>query len=364
VQSGSVEVTWRSIARVLVAIALVYCWLQLASLLLLLAVAIILVVTLDPVVRSLEQRGVPRSGAAGLVVLGLLAAILGFAYLASSSLSEQSRLVGVSMTGAANSVLAQLPEPSLKVLNAESGLAAVQSYLAPAGIRLVQGLASALVVFALAAILTLYLLIEGTATYKWLLAFVPRQHREKVALTADECQRVIRGYVAGNLATSSFAVIFVFIALTVLRVPAALLLAVLAGICDFVPVLGFAVSSVPAIVLALTVSPTVGVAVAGLYLLYHTAENYVIAPWVYGDRLRLSNVAVVLAFAVGAELAGIVGAVIALPIAAAYPAIERIWLKQTLGKDVIREHAEIEKDASTSAVTASDSETGLQGMRT
>ena len=71
--------------------------------------------------------------------------------------------------------------------------------------------------------------------------------------------------------------------------------------------------------------------------------NYIIAPRVYGDRLKLSNVAVVLAFAVGAELGGVVGALIALPLAAAYPAIERIWLREKLGDDLVREHRAIER---------------------
>jgi predicted PurR-regulated permease PerM len=99
------------------------------------------------------------------------------------------------------------------------------------------------------------------------------------------------------------------------------------------------------VVIALAVSPAVALTVVVLYIGYHTLENYLIAPLVYGDRLRLSNVAVVLAFAVGAALAGVVGALIALPIAAAYPAVERIWLRDQLGDQVVREHAAIEKNA-------------------
>lgn len=83
--------------------------------------------------------------------------------------------------------------------------------------------------------------------------------------------------------------------------------------------------------------------VVALYAIYHTAENYVIAPYVYGDRLQLSNVAVILAFAVGAELAGVIGALIALPLAAIYPSIERIWLREQVGEDTVREHRVIER---------------------
>jgi predicted PurR-regulated permease PerM len=65
-----------------------------------------------------------------------------------------------------------------------------------------------------------------------------------------------------------------------------------------------------------------------IYLSYDFIENYLIAPRVYGNRLRLSKVAVLLAFAVGAQLAGVVGAVLALPLAATFPVIDRYWLRR------------------------------------
>ena len=130
----------------------------------------------------------------------------------------------------------------------------------------------------------------------------------------------------------------VFVALSLLHVPAALLLALLAGVCDFVPVLGFVVSSVPAILLALTVSTGTAIATAAVYLGYHLAENYAIGPLVYGGQLRLSNLAVLLAFAVGAELGGVVGALLALPVAAMYPVVEDIWLGKYLGRDAVGAH--------------------------
>jgi predicted PurR-regulated permease PerM len=109
-----------------------------------------------------------------------------------------------------------------------------------------------------------------------------------------------------------------------------------------VPVVGFIVSATPAILLALMVSPTVAMTVAAIFASYHFIENYFVAPKVYGDRLRLSNVAVLVAFAAGAELAGVVGALLALPFAAAYPAVERIWLQDKLGEEVVERHAKIE----------------------
>ena len=83
--------------------------------------------------------------------------------------------------------------------------------------------------------------------------------------------------------------------------------------------------------------------VAGLYVLYHMIENYYIGPKVYGDRLRLSNLAVILAFAVGAEIGGVVGALLALPFAALYPVIERVWLREYLTRDAVETHRRLEQ---------------------
>jgi predicted PurR-regulated permease PerM len=85
--------------------------------------------------------------------------------------------------------------------------------------------------------------------------------------------------------------------------------------------------------------------ILGIYVFYHVIESYVIVPKIYGDRLKLSTVAVVVAFAIGAELGGVIGAILALPIAAIYPSIERIWLGRYLGDDVVEDHQRTDKSA-------------------
>ena len=75
---------------------------------------------------------------------------------------------------------------------------------------------------------------------------------------------------------------------------------------------------------------------------YHAAENYYIGPRVYGDRLRLSNLAIIVAFAVGAAIGGIGGALLALPLAALYPVVERVWLAEYLNRDAIATHQRLQ----------------------
>src|SRR5262249_15087691 len=117
-------------------------------------------------------------------------------------------------------------------------------------------------------VLSLYLLLDGKRTYAWLLAYVPRRHRQKMAETVPAVSDVVMAYVQGQLLTSLLAGSYAFAVLTVLRVPSALPLAVLAAICDVLPILGVFLSTIPAAFFALTVSPFAAAAGVLLRLLH------------------------------------------------------------------------------------------------
>lgn len=340
-RSIALHVPWATLWKLIAAVAIVWLWLQLVQIVLVLIVAVLLAVTLDPVVRWFERRGWPRWGGTVVVSIALLAIVGAFLWATWSSLADQAQYVVQHLSNVERQATHAFPGWLRNAVGTTPD--DLESRLAPYAMRLARSALSAVVVTALGFILTVYLLLEGRATRDWLLAFVPLDKRAKAHRTLDECHTVIFGYVAGNVATSIFATIFVLVSLSILKVPAALLLAVLAGLCDFVPVLGFILSGVPALALAATVSAKTVLAVVILYGSYHAAENYLIAPWVYGDRLKLSNLAVILAFAVGAALAGVIGALIALPIAAIYPSVERIWLREQVGEETVREHRVIER---------------------
>jgi predicted PurR-regulated permease PerM len=203
-------------------------------------------------------------------------------------------------------------------------------------------------------ILTFYLLVDGRRLYAWLLAFVPPQHREKMARTVPEVSDVLYGYVRGQVITSVLFAAFAAVTLKAFNVPAVVPLAVLAGICDVIPVLGIIIAVLPATVLALSVSPFAALMVLCLFVAYHLFEAYYIVPRIYGKALRLSTLAVLLALVVGGTLQGILGAVPVLPVVAAYPIIERIWLADTLPRSVIREHKALQNALETGNEAAVD----------
>lgn len=274
----------------------------------------------------------------------LLACVLtGFTALTFTSLTSQAQ----QLAGTTGAFKQQLGEwiPSFLVGPAERSIDAVLAsaghYVMNAGTRLLYGAAAVILGF----ILILYLLIEGESVYRWVRAFFPIKHRGRFDQTAHAAREAAAAYVTGNVVTAICAAVYITAILTVVGVPGALLLGLIALVCDFIPVLGTIVAGGPAMVMAASVSPGLALLMIPVYLFYDFIENYFIGPYVYGNRLRLSRVAVLLAFTVGAELAGIVGIVIALPLASIYPAVERVWLGRQFGEEVVDEHARLAKKA-------------------
>ena len=320
-----IDISTATFLRALATLALVWVWLALWQWLLIAVVGVFLAIALDPRVDWLENRSIRRHYASPLLVLVLAAVLIGFATVAGASLAEDARLVGGRIGALVEQARSHLPEQVTSALTAMEPL-----------VRMGRAFAGGLVGFGVALVLTVYFLIDGRRTYEWAAAFVAPRMRPKVDETADEVRRAIAAYVRGNLITSTLCAVVTWIVLTVLGVPAALLLGLLAGVLDLVPVIGFFISAAPAVLLGFTVSSTVGALVIGFYLLYNLVENYYIQPKVYGRELGLSDLAVIAAFLVGAELGGVLGALIALPVAATYPIVERIW--RVPREDVAREH--------------------------
>jgi predicted PurR-regulated permease PerM len=328
------DLSWRSIVRVLSVVLLIWLWFHLWQLVMLVLVSVIIAVALDPAVVWLERRRVPRWVASSGSVLLLFAIAAGMVVIGWATIESQSKLVVTHLKTVDQQVRSS---PVLRQIMPVNGPDAANRLTGLAG-RLAGSALRAAMLVTIGLILTVYLLIEWKQTLEWILAFFSQEHRVKLRKTITEARATVSGYVIGNVVTSIFATCVVFLGLTLLHVPAALVLALLAGLFDFVPVLGFVLSGAPAVILAATVSTTTAVAVVVLYLGYHLCENYVIAPRVYGGKLEMSNLAVLLAFAVGAELGGVIGALVALPIAATYPSIEHIWLRKQLGEETVSRH--------------------------
>ncbi|MCA1609662.1 MAG: AI-2E family transporter [Acidobacteria bacterium] len=337
-----------TIVKVLITAVLVWAALKLLPDFLFFLLALVLAVSVSPLVSRLERRGMSRGWAVGLVAVLTIVVILAFLFLVGPPLVSQLVTLFGNLPEYRKRVAGRLG-PQYPVISQvlDQILALPSSPEVAASLKKPQAWGEAAIVGVTVSILvltlTLYLVADGKRTYAWLLAYVPRRHRRKMARTIPEVSEVIISYVQGQALTSLLYGIFALIVLSVFRVPAAVPLAFLAAVCDILPVVGVIASTVPAVLLALTVSPLAAGAVLVFYLLYHVLENTVIIPRVYGKQLRLSTIAVLIAIVIGGQLYGILGAILILPFVAAYPIIERIWLHKYLSDEVLTDHHALEK---------------------
>lgn len=336
-----------TLLKVAVALLVAYAGYVLWPLLLLVFLALFLAVTLNAFVNWLDGKGLRHWASLSVVISGLLLAICVGVALLVPALIEQATVFSHNFPQLRADALNQLPLGGSIRTNIEHLLDSASwteanlwmgHFVSAGGIAL-GGLSEVSLVLVIA----LYLLIDGGKTYEWLLAFFSPLNRSKLRLTSLEISKMIFGYVSGQVVTSLLVMIFAYAVLSLLHVPGALTLAILAGVFDILPILGFIISTIPAFLLALSVSPKTAATVLILYLLFHILENYFIVPKVYGKNLRLSTLTVLLGLLAGVLLAGIPGSLAALPVIASYAAIERIWLKPFLRAGVAEKH-ELQKD--------------------
>lgn len=335
------RIPFATLIKIALAVLLVVCVIKLWPVVLMIAFALLLAVMLDPIVEWLTRHGLRRNAGVAIVAAVLIALLVVLFALIVPMISREATNMARQWPQFEQRVVASFPAAA-PIFGSLRGDAEMRTWLTRgvvASVWLLRGVTALLFVVVVA----IYLLIEGRVAFAWLVSFAPPRQRDRLVRTAEESSPVVLAYVRGNVITSICCAVYVLIALLILRVPGTALLVLIAFVFDFVPVVGSIVQIVPAAALALTVSPTRALLVIAAYALYHVIENYLIAPRVYGKQMRLSRLAVLLAFTVGAMLQGVAGAVLVLPIAAAWPIVERIWLREKLPEDTIAIHERLEE---------------------
>lgn len=198
----------------------------------------------------------------------------------------------------------------------------IVTYNAPPGAIGATAFAFSMRVFEIAAysatviFLALYIMIDRDRLRGGLFALVPRSHHIRLARVMMNLETIVGAYIRGQLITCLLIAVFSFVLLVACGVPHAMPLAVLAGITDVLPFIGAAISIVPMVLAALARGPFVVAVVLLIMLAYAEFESRVLVPRIYGRTLRLPSSVVLFALFAGWTLMGILGALLALPVAA------------------------------------------------
>jgi predicted PurR-regulated permease PerM len=325
----------RATAAVLGTVAVLLAAWRVRGILLLVLVAVVLAVGLDPQVRWLQHRHVARGWAVTLIVLLTVAFLAVFAWLVIppavgqfhelatntpryiARLRNAKGLLGTlearyHLSARVSETVARLPDLAL---------GRIPSITAGAGSILFNALT--------VAVLTIYFLLgleHGRATAKTLGA---PEHAERTAAIVDESIERIGGYVSGNIFISVIAGILAYIVLRIVGVPFAAALALWVAIADLIPNIGATLGAIACVFVALFTSVAAGIITAVWFILYQRFENYLILPRVMTRAIDLSAPTTIIALLVGSSLAGLPGALLALPVAATMKVvIRKLWLEE------------------------------------
>jgi putative heme transporter len=316
----SIEIPPRTVLVAIAAIGGVWLLARLWPVVLVVSVALILVGTLNPIVGSLQRRGLGRGMAVSLTLLILVAMIAGIVLATVPALWNELARAVHNLPALQEKLAGWLERSTVMLPLAESVRHADPGKLLVASSREAVKVSSELGAWlgwaATSVVLAVYMLLDHERSQGALYAIVPRRHHLRLARVLLNLETIVGGYMRGQILTSAAIGLFVFIVLTIFGIENAIAFAVFAAVADVIPFVGGAITLVPIAVAALPHGTVVTFALIALIIGYQELENRVLSPYIYGRVLRLNAVAVTIALVVGGQLMGILGALLALPIAA------------------------------------------------
>lgn len=195
-------------------------------------------------------------------------------------------------------------------------------------VPVLSGVLDTIVDVILVAVLSIYFLIDGSRVMNWLRWNTPRRQRGRMRFAMDTLQRVVGGYIRGQLLLCSIIGVLVGGGMAVMQIPYALLLGVLAFILEFIPILGTLASGAICVLLALTKGWFWAVLVLVYFIIVHILEGDIIGPRVVGKAVGLHPIVAMAALIAGAELFGVWGALFGSPVAGIIQALLiAIWVE-------------------------------------
>jgi predicted PurR-regulated permease PerM len=301
-------------------------------------VAIFLALALNPGVEWLQQRGVARRGlAVAIVFIGAILVIAAIAATIIPTLVSQVNDFVDAVPGYVEDLTAgrgklgflereyQITERVREALE-EGGAGKLLGFSGTA-LAVTKGVVTAVIATVTIAFLTFFMLLEGPAWVERFYGLLPASHQPRWRKIGNDIYRTIGGYVTGNLAISLIAGVVSTAVLLALDVPFAVALGLLVAILDLIPLAGATIAAILVTTVAFLDATTSGVIVLIFFILYQQLENHVLQPVVYGRTVQLSPLAVLIAVLIGAELAGVVGALAAIPVAGTIQVVLRDWLE-------------------------------------
>jgi predicted PurR-regulated permease PerM len=300
-------------------------------------ISLFLALALNPAVEWLQAHGFKRRGAAAAIAYLLaLVAIVGIGFTFVPTLVHQ-----------VNEFVQKLPDYAHDITHGRGRLGfletkyhiqeRIEAAVRKGGASKVLGfsgvaisVAKSVVSIVVATItilfMTYFMLLEGPSWVERFYRLLPEESQSRWRKVGDDIYRTVGGYVTGNLLISLIAGGLTTIVLLILGVPYAVALGLIVAILDLIPLAGATIAAILIGIVAFLHSIPAGIIVIVFFIVYQQVENHVLQPVVYGRTVELSPLAVLISILIGAELAGILGALAAIPVAGSIQVLVNDWL--------------------------------------
>ncbi len=303
---------------------------SLATVLSYIGIALFIALGLDPIIRWLEHRQLPRSAAVAVVLIALFVLLAALVLLFIPQLIAQAKALisalpgiftQVADAGWVNSMeqlLAGYLDVNALVKSAGAFFSKPANLMTLGGgiLAVGSGIASGLTGILIVVVLTLYFVITLPAMKRSTYQLVPASRRAKFAEVTEDISTAVSSYVIGQLGLAALNGVLSAIFLSLVHAPAPLLLALLAFVGALIPLVGTVVSAVIITLVSLVTSPQTALIVGIYYLVYMQVEAYILTPRIMNKAVAVPGSLVVISAVAGGTLGGILGALVAIPLAA------------------------------------------------
>jgi len=304
---SKIEISHRTIIFTLILLASIWFIWQIKDILLLLFIAFIIMSGLRPTVDALEKRRVPRFLAAILmyiIVFGIIGISIGS--IVPSLVIQTTHLT---------QDFPKFVERILPYWNLNIG--SLSQQIAPLGENIVKvtvNIFSNIITTVTILVFAFYFILERKQTETVLAGFMGEASANKIMTVVQNIEYRLGTWIQAQLILMLTIGVLTYIGFLLLRIDFALPLAILAGLFEIVPNIGPIISAIPAIIVGLAMSPVSALSVVLLFFIVHQAENNLIVPFVMKKSVGLSPLVTIIALMIGGKLAGIAGAVLAVPV--------------------------------------------------
>jgi len=313
-----VDISWVSILKVITALLAVWLVWSVQDIIILFFIVLVLVAALSPVVDFWSKK-INRVIATSLVYLLILACLVLIGFVIIPPVATQVRSLSYDLPylskqifpvfGAWRDVI-DFSTQSLTSL--ASQLQTVSSSIYSTTVGFIGGVVGVFTVL----VLTFYLLLEEQGAKNFLYKYLPIQNRETYIEIMQKVGLKMGAWMRGQLFLALVVGVIDFAGLIIIGVPYALTLAVWAGLTEIIPYIGPVLGAIPAIIIALTISPIQGLLVLIFFIVVQQVESNFLVPKIMQKAVGLSPVIIILVLLIGGKLAGILGIILAVPVAA------------------------------------------------